>query len=65
MTLRYRGAAYEIAVTNPVGAGRGVASVTSAGDPRLPVVSQARLRLCADGAKHVIVITLGPEPGPG
>lgn len=65
MTLRYRGAVYEIAVTNAVGAGRGVVSVTFDGDPRPPVLSQARLGLCAHGNKHVIVITLGPEPGPG
>ena len=65
MTLRYRGAVYEIAVTNLVGAGRGVMSVTFDGDPRAPVLGRARLRLSADGAKHMIAITLGSESGSG
>lgn len=65
MTLRYRSAVYEIAVINPVGAGRGVMSVTFDGDPRAPVLGRARLRLSADGAKHMIAITLGSESGSG
>jgi cyclic beta-1,2-glucan synthetase len=65
MTLRYRGAVYEIAVTNPVGAGRGVASVTFDGNARAPISGRARLRLSIDGARHTSVIVLGPEPGRG
>jgi cyclic beta-1,2-glucan synthetase len=60
MTLRYRGATYEIAVVNPHGAGRGVLSVDLDGVAHAPVDCRARLRLATDGATHKIVLTLGP-----
>jgi len=59
MTLRYRGAVYEIAVANPHGAGRGVVSVEVDGVRRDPVRGRARLRLAEAGAAQAIAVTLG------
>jgi cyclic beta-1,2-glucan synthetase len=59
MTLRYRGATYEIAVANPHGAGNGVLSIDLDGVAHAPVEGRARLRLVSDGATHAIAITLG------
>jgi cyclic beta-1,2-glucan synthetase len=61
MTLRYRGAVYEIAVENPDKVARGVRSVDFDGVAHAPVGGRARLRLAADGATHKIVVTLGPS----
>jgi cyclic beta-1,2-glucan synthetase len=61
MTLRYRSATYEFAVTNPHGAGRGVLSIDVDGVAHAPVDGRARLRLATDGATHAIAITLGPK----
>jgi cyclic beta-1,2-glucan synthetase len=60
MTLRYRGAVYEIVVDNPGKVASGVRSVDLDGDRHAPVEGRARLRLAADGATHAIVVTLGP-----
>jgi len=59
MTLRYRGAVYEIAVANPHGGGRGVTTVEVDGVHHAPVEGRARLRLAANGAAQAIVVTLG------
>jgi cyclic beta-1,2-glucan synthetase len=60
MTLRYRGAVYEITVENPDKVARGVLSIDFDGVRHAPVDGRARLRLAAEGAKHSIVVTLGP-----
>jgi cyclic beta-1,2-glucan synthetase len=62
MTLRYRGATYEISVTNPLGVTRGVLSVDLNGVRHAPVKGRARLRLATDNKKHEVVVTLGPAP---
>ena len=62
MTLRYRGATYEIEVANPHGAGRGVLSTDLDGVAHAPDDGRARLRLATDGATHAIGITLGQSP---
>ncbi len=62
MTLRYRGATYEIAVANPHGVGRGVLSIDLDGVAHTPIDGRARLHLLADGATHAIAVTLGPAP---
>jgi cyclic beta-1,2-glucan synthetase len=63
MTLRYRGATYEISVRNPEHVSRGViaAELDGASEP----VSQGtvRLSLREDRAVHAIVVTLGTANG--
>jgi len=59
MTLRYRGAVYEIVVRNPRGVSRGAVDVTLDGAPRVPVNGRARIRLSEHGAVHRIAVTLG------
>jgi cyclic beta-1,2-glucan synthetase len=62
MTLRYRGAVYEIEVTNPHGGGHGVITVEVDGAHHPPVDGRARLRLAPSGAAQAIVVTLGQAP---
>jgi cyclic beta-1,2-glucan synthetase len=57
ITFRYHGSRYEIAVANPGGVTRGVASVEVDGTP-LPS-GRARLDLTDDGATHHVRILLG------
>ena len=59
MTLRYRGAVYEIAVRNPGGVSRGVVGIEVDGEP-LPVFGgRALIRLREDRGTHTILVTLG------
>jgi cyclic beta-1,2-glucan synthetase len=59
MTLKYRGAIYEISVANPRGVCRGVSAVDIDGDAQPVEDSKARLRLREDGKTHVIRLTMG------
>jgi cyclic beta-1,2-glucan synthetase len=59
MTLRYRGAVYEISVRNPGRVSRGVVAVELDGR-RLPVeAGKALLPLSKDHGAHAILVTLG------
>jgi cyclic beta-1,2-glucan synthetase len=59
MTLRYRGAVYEISVRNPGGVSRGVVAVKLDG-LRQPVEGgKALLPLSKDNGSHAITVTLG------
>ena len=60
MTLRYRGAVYEISVKNPGGVSRGVATLQVDGEPRPVAQGKASLKLATDGGTHAVVVTLGP-----
>jgi cyclic beta-1,2-glucan synthetase len=62
ITLRYRGAVYDIEVANPHGVNRGVLAVDMDGIGHPPVEGRARLQLATDDGKHVVVVTLGPAP---
>jgi cyclic beta-1,2-glucan synthetase len=59
MTLRYRGAVYEISVGNPAGVSRGVVAAELDGVQQPVSQGEARLKLSEDGGVHTIVITLG------
>ena len=59
MTLRYRGAVYEISVRNPAGVSRGVVAATLDGVQQPVSQGKTRLKLCEDGGAHAIAITLG------
>ena len=59
MTLRYRGAVYEITVHNPRQVSRGVAAVELDGASQAVSDGKARLKLREDGGVHAILITLG------
>ena len=59
MTLRYRGAVYEISVGNPGGVSRGVVAATLDGVQQPVSQGKARLKLGEGGGAHVIGITLG------
>lgn len=59
LSLRYRGATYEIVVTNPHGASRGVLSAEVDGVAHAPVAGRAHLPLAAPGAAQTIAVTLG------
>jgi cyclic beta-1,2-glucan synthetase len=59
MTLRYRGAVYQISVRNPAGVSRGVVAALLDGAPQPVLKGKARLRLSEDQGVHEILITLG------
>ena len=59
MTLRYRGAVYEIAVHNPGNVSRGVTAVELDGASQAVSDGKARLKLCQDRGVHAILVTLG------
>ncbi|MFI4999966.1 MAG: GH36-type glycosyl hydrolase domain-containing protein [Reyranellales bacterium] len=59
MTLKYRGAVYEISVGNPGGVSRGVAEVEVDGTPQPPIDGKAQIGLLQDGRTHTIDVTLG------
>jgi len=59
MTLRYRGAIYEISVRNPAGVNRGVVAVLMNGVPQPVANGMARLELCKSSGTNDISITLG------
>jgi cyclic beta-1,2-glucan synthetase len=59
MTLKYRGATYEISVANPRGASRGISAVEMDGELQPVEDGKARLRLRDDGKTHVIRLTIG------
>jgi cyclic beta-1,2-glucan synthetase len=59
MTLKYRGAIYEISVTNPRGANSGISAVEVDGAPQPVEDGKARIRLMDDGGTHVIRLTMG------
>ena len=60
MTLRYRGAVYEISVRNPEGVSRGVVAARLDGAPQPTLKGKLRLKLCEDHGTHAIAVTLGP-----
>jgi cyclic beta-1,2-glucan synthetase len=59
MTLRYRGAVYEIEVRNPKSTSRGVVGADLDGVAQPLVEGKARVRLCGDHDAHLILVTLG------
>ena len=59
MTLRYRGAVYQISVRNPTGVSRGVVAALLDGAAQPVSNGKAVLALSADQGAHEIVITLG------
>jgi cyclic beta-1,2-glucan synthetase len=59
MTLRYRGARYEVTVRNPSGVGRGVVTVTMDGKEQQCLQGKATLKLDGEKSLHFIDITLG------
>jgi len=60
MTLRYRGAVYEIAVHNPGNVSRGVVAVEFDGASQTVSDGKAHVKLCEDRGVHAILVTLGP-----
>jgi cyclic beta-1,2-glucan synthetase len=62
MTLRYRGAVYEIAVHNPGNVSRGVMAVELDGAAQAVSDGKARVKLSQDRGVHAILVTLGPAP---
>jgi len=59
MTLRYRGAVYEISVHNPDGASRGVVAAELDGTSHPPSGGKVRLKLAKDSGTHSVFVTLG------
>ena len=59
MTLRYRGAVYEISVRNPGRVSRGVVAAELDGAPSPSRSGKARLKLSEDRGTHAILMTLG------
>jgi len=59
MTLRYRGAVYEISVRNPSRVSRGVVALELDGLSQPVEAGEACLRLSKDHGTHAILITLG------
>jgi cyclic beta-1,2-glucan synthetase len=59
MTLRYRGAVYEISVHNPGRVSRGVVAVELDGLRQPVEAGKALLRLSKDHSAHAILVTLG------
>ena len=59
MTLRYRGAVYEISVHNPARVSRGVVAALLDGASQPVAHGKALLPLSADQGTHQILITLG------
>ncbi|MDH5567702.1 MAG: hypothetical protein OEY15_13650, partial [Myxococcales bacterium] len=57
MVYKHRSARYDIAVENPQGVSRGVASVTLDGE----ALGAARVPLADDGAVHKVRVVLGSE----
>ena len=62
MTLRYRGAVYEIFVRNPRGVSRGVVSAELDGVAQPLAQGEAQVRLSEDHDPHLIFVTLGAIP---
>ncbi|MDI1283820.1 MAG: glucoamylase family protein [Reyranella sp.] len=60
MTLRYRGAVYEISVRNPGGVSRGVSALEIDGQPSPVMGGKACVPLREDRDTHAILVTLGP-----
>jgi cellobiose phosphorylase len=63
MTLRYRGAVYEISVRNPSGASRGVVAAQFDGAPQAVSLGKALLPLSTDRGGHAILVTMGQATG--
>jgi hypothetical protein len=59
MTLRYRGAVYEISIHNPSGAGRSVVAAELDGASHPPSGGKVRLKLGKDRGPHRVLVTLG------
>ena len=59
MTLRYRGAVYDISIRNPDGVSRGVIAAQLDGETQPISLGSARLQLAADQGAHMIVVTMG------
>ena len=59
MTLRYRGAVYEISVRNPGKVSRGVVAAELDGASQAVSKGKVRLKLSEDRGTHAIVVTLG------
>ena len=59
MTLRYRGATYDISIRNPDGVSRGVIAAQLDGEPEPLLLGKARLPLSVDNGTHTITVTLG------
>ncbi|CAN5923414.1 glucoamylase family protein [soil metagenome] len=59
MTLRYRGAVYEVSVRNPLGVSRGVVSAELDGAALIVSQGKARVKLCEDHETHAVLVTLG------
>ena len=59
MTLRYRGAVYDISIRNPDGVSRGVIAAQLDGETQPISLGSARLELAADQGAHMIVVTMG------
>jgi cyclic beta-1,2-glucan synthetase len=59
ITLRYRGATYDISIRNPDGVSRGVIAAQLDGEPQPLLLGEARLPLRVDNGAHTIVVTLG------
>jgi cellobiose phosphorylase len=59
MTLRYRGAVYEISIHNPGGVGRGVGAAELDGASHPPSGGRVRLTLAKDRGAHSVIVTLG------
>ncbi|MPZ34326.1 MAG: glycosyl transferase [Rhodospirillales bacterium] len=59
MTLRYRGAVYDISIRNPDGVSRGVIAARLDGEPQPLSLGKARLKLGVDNGAHTIIVTLG------
>ena len=59
MTLRYRGAVYDISIRNPDGVSRGVIAAQLDGEPQPLSLGKARLQLAVDNGAHTIIVTMG------
>jgi cyclic beta-1,2-glucan synthetase len=59
LTLRYRGAVYDISIQNPDGVSRGVIAAQLDGEAQPISLGSARLQLAADQGAHRIVVTMG------
>ena len=59
MTLKYRGAVYEISVSNANGVSRGISAVEIDGVAQPLEEGSARLRLHNDGLTHIVRLTMG------
>jgi len=64
MTLRYRGAVYEISVRNPAGVNRGVVAALMDGVPQSVANGTTRLKLGEGPGSHEISIVLGEAGSP-